>query len=389
MDREPMKRQALYDLIWSVPVSRLAPLFDLSDRGLSKYCRRANIPVPPRGYWAKLAAGQRVERAPLPPTGPNGQEWAWIAPPGSTYGEEGREWLEREVPGWGGSEPNPDAPPTPPEFDFDMHILAYDTLNKLGSTRVRAPELRSSLHPEIQRLLDRDKAARENWFRGGVAAFRGKSSRRRLAFLNAFLLGVQRLGGDGKLDEDAREVEVSLNRRRICCTLHTRLRKPKRGAERQEVLVFKIAPRSAHADRFRFEDDRTGRLEECLRLICWGVALVVELERRADRGEDYRYRMQLFEDEQRKAQQRRTEAREAARARLVSQARAHRDADDIRRFVAEARRTKSAGCMEFAVWQQWALAQADAIDPLAGASFDLSVPLEPPWGSIGVARAAK
>ena len=27
-----------------------------------------NIPVPPRGYWAKLRAGEKVEKTPLPPT---------------------------------------------------------------------------------------------------------------------------------------------------------------------------------------------------------------------------------------------------------------------------------------------------------------------------------
>lgn len=27
--------------------------------GLSKICRAANIPIPPRGYWAKIAAGKK------------------------------------------------------------------------------------------------------------------------------------------------------------------------------------------------------------------------------------------------------------------------------------------------------------------------------------------
>ncbi len=45
---------------------RLSRKFGISDRGLAKICKRMNIPVPPRGYWAKLAAGQKVKPKPLP-----------------------------------------------------------------------------------------------------------------------------------------------------------------------------------------------------------------------------------------------------------------------------------------------------------------------------------
>ena len=37
----------------------------MSGRGLGKLCERYGIPVPPRGYWAKKAAGKRVFRPPL------------------------------------------------------------------------------------------------------------------------------------------------------------------------------------------------------------------------------------------------------------------------------------------------------------------------------------
>jgi hypothetical protein len=32
----------------------------ISGRGLGKMCARLNIPVPPRGYWAKLAVGKPI-----------------------------------------------------------------------------------------------------------------------------------------------------------------------------------------------------------------------------------------------------------------------------------------------------------------------------------------
>lgn len=36
--RDLMKREALYNLVWAVPVSKLARQFELSDRGLAKLC---------------------------------------------------------------------------------------------------------------------------------------------------------------------------------------------------------------------------------------------------------------------------------------------------------------------------------------------------------------
>ncbi|TPK66915.1 hypothetical protein FJ930_23520 [Mesorhizobium sp. B2-4-15] len=58
-------RQELYDLVWSTPIITLAGRFDISDRGLAKTCARYQIPVPGRGYWAKIEAGQSAPKTPL------------------------------------------------------------------------------------------------------------------------------------------------------------------------------------------------------------------------------------------------------------------------------------------------------------------------------------
>ena len=51
------------------PIQKLSKEFGLSDVGLAKVCHRYNIPVPPRGYWAKQQAGKRVSKPSLPPEG--------------------------------------------------------------------------------------------------------------------------------------------------------------------------------------------------------------------------------------------------------------------------------------------------------------------------------
>src|SRR5262245_58009829 len=59
-------RQELYALVWSQAMRSLAKKYGVSDRGLAKACAAANIPVPERGYWNKLQAGQKVFKGPLP-----------------------------------------------------------------------------------------------------------------------------------------------------------------------------------------------------------------------------------------------------------------------------------------------------------------------------------
>jgi len=51
-----LTRQQLYDLVWSKPVRDVA---------LAKRCRAVRVPIPPRGYWARVAAGQKPRRPTL------------------------------------------------------------------------------------------------------------------------------------------------------------------------------------------------------------------------------------------------------------------------------------------------------------------------------------
>jgi hypothetical protein len=48
MDNETifLKREALYKMVWSEPVSKLARVYGLSDRGLGKICKRLKFPCP-------------------------------------------------------------------------------------------------------------------------------------------------------------------------------------------------------------------------------------------------------------------------------------------------------------------------------------------------------
>jgi hypothetical protein len=62
------EREKLYEEIWREPVNKVSKRYEISDVGLRKICVSLDIPVPPRGYWEKLAAGKAVNKPPLPPT---------------------------------------------------------------------------------------------------------------------------------------------------------------------------------------------------------------------------------------------------------------------------------------------------------------------------------
>ena len=69
--RHYFRREDLYRLVWTSPVSEVAARLGVSDVALAKLCRRAAIPIPGRGYWQRGEAGEAVEPTPLgeAPTG--------------------------------------------------------------------------------------------------------------------------------------------------------------------------------------------------------------------------------------------------------------------------------------------------------------------------------
>lgn len=60
-----LSREQLYELVWSKPMQHLAKDYGVSDRTMAKLCARKQVPVPPRGYWAKKSSGHKVVQPPL------------------------------------------------------------------------------------------------------------------------------------------------------------------------------------------------------------------------------------------------------------------------------------------------------------------------------------
>ena len=62
------KREKLYKEVWTNPVVKVAAQYGVSDVAIHKICKKLNVPTPPPGYWAKVSAGGKVPKTPLPKT---------------------------------------------------------------------------------------------------------------------------------------------------------------------------------------------------------------------------------------------------------------------------------------------------------------------------------
>ncbi|MEO7298366.1 MAG: hypothetical protein ABI042_07295 [Verrucomicrobiota bacterium] len=61
-----LTREELYEKVWSMPTTKVAAELGISDVAVKKRCKKLNVPKPPLGYWAKVAAGQTPKKMPLP-----------------------------------------------------------------------------------------------------------------------------------------------------------------------------------------------------------------------------------------------------------------------------------------------------------------------------------
>ena len=72
----PVSREALYEMVWSEPMLRVAARFGVSSSYMARVCTLLNVPRPERGYWAKLAVGKAPKQPPLPEPRPGDPlEW--------------------------------------------------------------------------------------------------------------------------------------------------------------------------------------------------------------------------------------------------------------------------------------------------------------------------
>ncbi len=144
---ERLSRKELYDLVWSEPMTTLSSRFGISDVALKKTCRRAEIPTPDRGYWAKKEAGKSISQAALP-LRPPGMDDEILVAGGSNYywhSESKEEELLAPL-------------PMPPEFSESIEAVRDRIAKAIGEINV--PHQVCVWHPAIDRFLKEDEERR-------------------------------------------------------------------------------------------------------------------------------------------------------------------------------------------------------------------------------------
>ena len=179
-------RENLYEQIWREPMRIIAARYAVSDVGLAKICRRADIPVPPRGHWAKIRSGKPSPKAPLPAISPNRGGSVEISPPHGLSRARKREAAPMRTPPKGGLAAVPDARHSRqphPAVRFTQSALAEGFFDRFATVHARrastnsAPliplPIRVSL-PMIERALNFADALIKAAEQRGIGLYLGK-----------------------------------------------------------------------------------------------------------------------------------------------------------------------------------------------------------------------
>ncbi len=367
-------RQELYDLVWSEPKAVLAKRLGISDVGLGKVCQRANIPVPPRGYWALRSAGKPVAKIPLPPRALGQSDTITVSTAAPRH-----------------DEPVGELPP-PPVFDEPVEEVIQRAARQVG--KVTVPKSLESPHHLVAKLLTQDDERRrkvaEASYYWDKPRFEAPAAKRRLRLINAILMAMTRAGFKPVCDgKDAEHLRVCVGEQWVEFSIeptkasrsHIALFDENNSGPRQPLRI-KVRSTVACPPGVRTEwtDTEDQTLESVIPDVVLSLAVMGELHYRADvrHGYDWLVKRKAEEEEaarkaeelaERNAREARLRQDKARQDHLFGQVMSWQVSGQLREFVAAVRQHPEAPDHFELVeaWSTWALAEADKLDPIRGA----------------------
>lgn len=373
-------REELYELVWSRPLGTIAASLGVSDVAVGKACRKADIPLPQRGYWAKMQAGKPTCKKPaLFPRFPGASGKIDIG--GAPRYVRGRELLNEPI-------------PLHPVFTESLEEVRQRINKLLG--KVTCPKLNATTHKAIATLLANDDACRleiektgRSWY---APLYDSPFERRRLRILNAIFLAVGRAGcssyiTSSKYSWDDADISIRVGDMFLSVELNPVVKQKLNQLDGKSSKVFLqftiLKGQWTSTDSLSWQDSEELQLESLVGVIAGEVMLVGEIrhrewqlelyqsdiEQRAELEEKIRLEQIEAEQQVRELQERKEQQRID---RLLSAATAMQNAETIRSFVAGIRgRVGDMKVSSDAVdkWASWALTQADRIDPVKNLSF--------------------
>lgn len=378
-------REELYELVWAEPVRVIAERIGMSDVALAKTCRKHGVPLPPRGHWAKVAAGKRTHRIPLSSRGLG-------MPQIVRFGGNRRDryctpanLVEMEI-------------SPPPEFDEPVGDIVARVTKVVG--KVAIPRDFGKAHRGIRRLLDEDAERKREYeslsYRSFYSApfFDSGFERRRLRIINALMVALERNGAKATIrGKDPDGFSVSVGEQVVDLSIdhpgiarsgwHPSSRTPLPASHKLRAGIGRY--HNFQDIRTVWEDDGDTRIESFVGEIVVNTIVAAELQYRAQETGHHEWlikrKAQMIE--QARIRKEEAERRELERLRQLEQARIDRllgeaadfrRANDIRAYVHSVQQALRNGSPEhsadeLAEWSRWALAQADRIDPVLSGRF--------------------
>lgn len=371
-----MTREELYEQVWSQPMRTLAASIGISDVALAKRCKAANVPVPPRGWWARKEAGKTVKIEPLPPL-------PFV--------------MSNYFPALEKSEWSVEAQALEPPVFRDLAQVQEEIRAAVKPVRVQPALTRP--HPVVARLLKQDSArppvSGRQFPHYAEQKFGSPIQQRRLRLLSCILTELQRLGckvsgsthaGERfsvKVGEGWTYIFLGVEGGASASYFHDaqpRYKQPDR--EQLRFAIIDHDPRTPPSLSWR--EDKT-LLDQQVSEIIRGIFLQVEDDRRKWallsyqwRCEDHARKMREAKLAKEKAEADRIAKEKAAAAArlsaLIDGAAALERAATIRRYVEKvciecSARADKLSPDDLERWVSWALSHADAIDPVVSGRF--------------------
>lgn len=372
-------REELFQRVWAEPLLKLAADIGVSDVGLAKACRRAEIPLPGRGYWAK----SRDYRQP-PPLLLRASAQATETISFQVVAESEARRPRTEKP----SNVTPIIVPATLEAPDPLVRNALKVVSKApvyegrlltkGSTVLAVRISRTALD-RAMRLLDTlikvCRAAGMPW----IISEKGTFVQCNGVELNVILR--ERL--------TKQEVTPEPHPKRATRTPGWEPNNspafPRYEWVGTDELTFEIDAPVSGAPQRRWADTRTRRLESRITDIVEGLPIVAQAVK-LWKAEQERWRREWEEKEQRRQERARSaEVERQRRLRLQALVTRASQAEEIRRLCDRLESARDGAAMkvsaDVAAWLSWARRQADLLDPIGtddDSPFSLEVTL-PEW----------
>ena len=381
--KKNISREALYELVWSKPMTHVAKDLGISDVMLGKMCKEQLVPKPPRGYWANLGSDKKrvvYVRPELPDLFQKKNDFnQWVLDDYKLRESLRADKFEPEDLNDPVREPPPPFMETLLEFRERMSG-AMSVLPNMEAFKVMHPLIRTINGADLQ-LEEAQK--KDRW--APSPQFRTLQGRQQLRLFNVFVSCFQVLG-----------FEPSVRGRKYLVFSARVFDQPKKfnvflkhyNPSAAEIRRFKTTNRTSYCFAWTEDDEEVTRGKnyyEFEELSAESVKNVV-LDLLVKREEGYRRsvffeysynlraRNEAIEMKQRRAE-RVVELREQAnvqlietRTNLLRQAIERMQyADQIRKLINAVKEKASNQVVskELDHWAAWAVEQADAIDPLA------------------------